>query len=86
MRKLMLTLSLIAIAGVAGAATADSGASKARYHTISGRTLVWHTPQAEPPYALKGVGAAPKAQAQQQRLEFRTHGRAGTSVQLPAAR
>ena len=84
MRKLMLTLSLIAIAGVAGAASADQSASKARYTTISGRTLVWHTPQAEQPYALKGT--APKAQAQQQRLVFRTHGRAGTSVDVPASR
>ena len=84
MRKFMIVASLIAVGGIAGAASADPGASKTRYHTVSGRTLVWHAPQAEQPYALKGQ--APQAQAQKARIEFRQHGRAGNSVEVQAAR
>jgi hypothetical protein len=80
MRKLIIVASLIAVGGIAGAASADSGAEKARYHTISGRTLVWHQPKAEQPYALRGVDAAP--QAEKARIEFRQHGRAGTSLEV----
>jgi hypothetical protein len=78
MRKLMLVASLIAVTGAAGAAFAAEQAGKARYHTISGRTLVWHAPQAEQPYALRGE----QTRADEPRVELRYHGRAGTSVEV----
>ena len=78
MRKFMIVASLIAVGGIAGMASADGGAEKARYHTISGRNVVWHEPKAEQPYALRGVDAGP--QAEKARIEFRVHGRAGTSL------
>jgi len=80
MRKLVIVASLIAVGGIAVAASADPGASKARYHTMNGRTLVWHAPQAEQPYALRGVDAGPKAE--QPRIEFRHHGRAGNTIEV----
>jgi hypothetical protein len=65
----------------AGAVSADT--DNARYHTMSGRTLVWHAPKAEKPaYALTGRQAP--AAAEKPRLEIRQHGRAGNSVE-PAA-
>lgn len=77
MRKLIIVASLIAVGGMAGAASADGGA---RYQTISGRNIVWHEPKAEQPYALRGVDAGPKAE--KARVEFRVHGRAGTTLEL----
>jgi hypothetical protein len=76
MRKLMLVASLIAVGGIAGQAFAAEAPAKARYHTMNGRTLVWHAPQAERPYALRGA----PAEAEKPRIEFRQHGRAGTSL------
>jgi hypothetical protein len=78
MRKLMLVASLIAAGGVAGAAFAADDAGKARYHTMNGRSLVWHAPKAEQPYALRGA----QAEAEKPRIEFRQHGRAGTSLEV----
>jgi hypothetical protein len=79
MRKLVIVASLIAVGGIAAAASADQGASKARYHTMNGRTLVWHAPQAEQPYALRGQAAV---KAKQPRVEIRQHGRAGNTVEV----
>jgi hypothetical protein len=78
MRKLMLVASLLAAGGVAGAAFAADPAEKPRYHTMNGRTLVWHAPKAEQPYALRGT----PAKAEQPRIQFRPHGRAGTSLEV----
>jgi hypothetical protein len=78
MRKLMLVASLIAAGGVAGSALAAERADKARYHTMSNRTLVWHAPKAEQPYALRGA----RAEAEKPRIEFRQHGRAGTTFEV----
>ena len=80
MRKLMIVASLIAVGGIAGAASADGGADKARSATISGRNVVWHAPKAEQPYALRGTEA--RAQDEKARTEFRQHGRAGTSLEV----
>lgn len=80
MRKIIIVASLIAVGGIAGAASADGSAEKARYQTISGRNIVWHEPKAEQPYALRGADAAP--QADKARSEFRVHGRAGTTLDV----
>ena len=80
MRKLMIVASLIAVGGIAGAASADGGADKARSATISGRYIVWHAPKAEQPYALRGTPA--RAQQDEARIELRTHGRAGTTLEV----
>lgn len=78
MRKLMLVASLIAAGGAAGAAFAADQTDQARYHTMSNRTLVWHAPKAEQPYALRGE----QRRAEQPRVELRYHGRAGTSIEV----
>ena len=80
MRKLMIVASLIAVGGIAGAASADGGADEPRSATISGRYIVWNAPKSEQPYALRGT----QAQAQQDapRVEFRQHGRAGTTLEV----
>lgn len=80
MRKLISVASLIAIGGIAGAASADGGADQARSATISGRSIVWQAPKTEQPYALRGTQV--QTQDEKARSEFRQHGRAGTSLEV----
>lgn len=78
MRRFLFGAALIAFAG---AAAASAEAPKARYHTMNGRTLVWHAPKTEQaPYALRGQETPKKSE--KPRLEIQPHGRSGTSVEI----
>lgn len=79
MKRLVLTAALIAIGGLATAASAGE-ATQARSHSIQGRTLVWHAPKTEAPYALRGESTEVKAR--KPAVELKSHGRAGTSIEL----
>lgn len=82
MRKMILaTTALLAAGGFAAAASADEAT---RYHTVSGRQVVWHTQgEVEKPYALRGEErrAAETRRGEEPGLEFRHQGRSGTSVE-----
>lgn len=82
MKRILLSLALIAGAGAASAATASHDTTPARAAYVSGRNVVWTSPKTETPYALQGPESPAKTETP--RLEIQPHGRSGTSFDWSA--